>query len=301
MTRGGQRTGDANLTVGPTGSGVVRHRAAAEAGPWAAPASGPAPAAGRPIRVVPPAVALPRENDQLRELSVHAAPTRAGRPAAAAAAAAEHDAGVGQAPRAAPASVSEATSSRGPRPAEPGVPATSGTRTTTRLTLREILFTECSVEYSRAERAVGRLGLGDILFTGARRESDAGTIADILDSRVQRRGAAGIAVDDAVRDHIARLDGVLRHTAGVDPPAPGREHGCGRMVIRPGDTAMVRMWWRSRRSWWHGPLRMPQNRKRPERFVFQRVSGAESVDSLYTISSGWRRADDARRSRLEQT
>lgn len=94
-------------------------------------------------------------------------------------------------------------------------------------------------------KAVELVGPGEVLVIDARGEKGAGTIGNILATRVQLRGAAGIVSDGMFRDMeaIRALDFptycagphantnlTLHHPVDVDLPI-----GCGGVLVMPGD------------------------------------------------------------------
>ena len=93
--------------------------------------------------------------------------------------------------------------------------------------------------------AVEDVGRGDVLVIDARGEVSAGTLGDILITRMQQRGVAGIVTDGAFRDTpgIREIDlptycrgsapymsSILHHPVETNVPI-----GCGGAAIIPGD------------------------------------------------------------------
>jgi len=93
--------------------------------------------------------------------------------------------------------------------------------------------------------AVEAIGRDEILVIDARGDIRAGSLGNILGTRLQRRGAAGIVTDGAVRDtpsfrelelpvyaagSHASLASVIHYPADMNVPI-----GCGGVLIMPGD------------------------------------------------------------------
>jgi regulator of RNase E activity RraA len=93
--------------------------------------------------------------------------------------------------------------------------------------------------------AVEAIAPGDVLVIDARGDTRAGSLGNILATRLQRRGAAGIVTDGAVRDSEgvaavdiatyaaganARLSSVIHHPVDRQVPV-----GCGGVLVLPGD------------------------------------------------------------------
>ena len=93
--------------------------------------------------------------------------------------------------------------------------------------------------------AVEAVGPGDVLVIDARGFVDAGTLGDILATRIKQRGAAGIVTDGAFRDtpSMRTLD-LPTYARGQSPYASTKFHypadlnvpiGCGGVAVIPGD------------------------------------------------------------------
>ena len=93
--------------------------------------------------------------------------------------------------------------------------------------------------------AVEAVGAGDVLVIDARGEIRAGSLGNILATRMKQRGAAGIVTDGALRDTNAFLkidlpvytrgthaaiSGVVHHPVDMNVPI-----GCGGVLVMPGD------------------------------------------------------------------
>lgn len=98
---------------------------------------------------------------------------------------------------------------------------------------------------SKQRLAVEALGPGDVLVIDARGDVGAATLGDILATRIQHRGAAGIVTDGAFRDtpSIRALD-LATYARGQNPYASTRIHhpqdinvpiGCAGVAVVPGD------------------------------------------------------------------
>ncbi|HEX2186887.1 MAG TPA: hypothetical protein VHN78_15425 [Chloroflexota bacterium] len=93
--------------------------------------------------------------------------------------------------------------------------------------------------------AIEHVEPGDVFVVDAMGSLEAGTMGDILASRIRKRGAAGIVADGCVRDspYIKRM-GLPVYTRGVHPAAntsallPFEHNGpvqCGGVTVLPGD------------------------------------------------------------------
>jgi regulator of RNase E activity RraA len=93
--------------------------------------------------------------------------------------------------------------------------------------------------------SVEQVGPGDVLVIDARGETGAGTLGDILITRMQQRGVAGIVTDGALRDTPAikaidlptyaraaapYMSSILHHPVETNVPI-----GCGNAAVIPGD------------------------------------------------------------------
>ncbi|MGH2355869.1 MAG: hypothetical protein ACRDI2_02140 [Chloroflexota bacterium] len=96
--------------------------------------------------------------------------------------------------------------------------------------------------------AIEHVEPGDIFVVDAMGSLEAGTMGDILASRIKKRGAAGIVADGCVRDspYIKRM-GIPVYTRGVHPAAntsailPLEHDGpiqCGGVTVLPGDVLL---------------------------------------------------------------
>ena len=92
---------------------------------------------------------------------------------------------------------------------------------------------------------IEQIGPGEVLVIDARGDTRAGTMGNILATRVHRRGATGIVTDGAYRDSPAFLDidipsyaramnahtnKTIHHPADIQLPV-----GCGGVAVFPGD------------------------------------------------------------------
>jgi regulator of RNase E activity RraA len=93
--------------------------------------------------------------------------------------------------------------------------------------------------------AVESVGPGDVLVIDARGDVRAGTLGNILATRIAERGAAGIVTDGAFRDTpaIQAID-LPTYAAGASPDLSTSVHhpaeinvaiGCGGVAVLPGD------------------------------------------------------------------
>jgi regulator of RNase E activity RraA len=107
-----------------------------------------------------------------------------------------------------------------------------------------------NVDNTRNEQrlAIEDVGSGDVLVMDARGDLDAGTIGDILATRLLVRGAAGVVTDGAIRDTPAFLSIDLpAYCAGAHAaPSPVRHYpadrnlpiGCAGVLVMPGDVVV---------------------------------------------------------------
>lgn len=118
-------------------------------------------------------------------------------------------------------------------------------RTLRYVPLREDLFKQVGGGYNAQKRIIDDLNEGDFLVMEARGEQGAATMGDILVTRAQVLGAAGIVSDGAVRDLAAveDIDVPVFHN-GAHPSVLGRKHipwdidttvACGGATVQPGD------------------------------------------------------------------
>jgi regulator of RNase E activity RraA len=93
--------------------------------------------------------------------------------------------------------------------------------------------------------AVEQVGPGDVLVVDARGETGSGVLGDILITRIQRRGAAGVVTDGSYRDTpgVAEV-GIPAYARGMHGTASSKLHhpvdinmpvGCGGVPVFPGD------------------------------------------------------------------
>ncbi|WP_405770832.1 fumarylacetoacetate hydrolase family protein [Streptomyces sp. NBC_00080] len=191
----------------------------------------------------------------------------------------------------------------GVRPLHPGARPMVGVAHTLRyLPLREDLFQRYGTGMNAQKRAVEELRPGHVLVMDARRDPSAGTLGDILALRAQRRGAAGVVTDGAVRDSVAVAGlGLPVYAAGSHPSVLGRRHvpwdtgvpiACGGALVQPGDLIVGDA---------DGVVVVPpdlaeeliadcREQERQERFITEQVAAGESVDGLYPLGPPWRDA-----------
>ncbi|WP_432828630.1 fumarylacetoacetate hydrolase family protein [Dactylosporangium sp. CA-092794] len=181
------------------------------------------------------------------------------------------------------------------------------------LPLREDLFAEFGGGYNAQKRVVDEIAPGEVLVIGARGQSNAGTIGDILALRAQLRGAAGIVTDGALRDYhaIAAME-LPVYTGGAHPAVLGRRHvpwqcdvavSCGETLVCPGDLIVgdgdgVVVVPRSVAS---EVARDAVEQEREERFILERVAAGDAVQGLYPLTKKWRPVYEAWSARTEQS
>jgi len=145
-------------------------------------------------------------------------------------------------------------------------------------------------------KAVEMVGPGDVLVIDARGERGAGTIGNILATRVMKRGAAGIVSDGPFRD----LEGIrelgfpcycagphantnltVHHPVDVDVPI-----GCGGVSVFPGDVLV---------GDGDGVIVIPRHlaeeiardaaeQERAEEFVLEQIEAGASIVGVYPMS-----------------
>ena len=140
---------------------------------------------------------------------------------------------------------------RGTRPLRPGQPRIVGEAFTMRFVpAREDLATPASWANPRSTRgAIEDMPAGCIAVVDAMGITDAGIFGDILCSRMQKRGVAGLVTDGVVRDGAGVIaSGLPVWCDGVAAPASVTSLtfvdwqgpiGCGGVAIFPGDTIVV--------------------------------------------------------------
>lgn len=145
-------------------------------------------------------------------------------------------------------------------------------------------------------KAVEMIGPGDVLVIDARGERGAGTIGNILATRVMKRGGAGIVSDGPFRD----LEGIralnfpcycagphantnltVHHPVDVDVPI-----GCGGVLVFPGDVLV---------GDGDGVIVIPRHlaeevaadaaeQERAEEFVLQKIEAGSSIVGVYPMN-----------------
>jgi 2-keto-4-pentenoate hydratase/2-oxohepta-3-ene-1,7-dioic acid hydratase in catechol pathway/regulator of RNase E activity RraA len=132
----------------------------------------------------------------------------------------------------------------GVRPTRPGTRLLGYAFTLRNVPLREDVR-DAGPDPNAQRRAVESIGPQDVLVIDARGERGAGTIGDIMATRVMTRGAAGVVTDGGLRDSAAVAALGLPVYRLLDHPAAlGRIHfpletnvpiGCGGALVMPGD------------------------------------------------------------------
>lgn len=130
-------------------------------------------------------------------------------------------------------------------------PQTRGTkmvgvaRTLRFLPEREDLFKIHGGGFNVQKQTFDTVRPGEVLVIEARRQSESGTLGDILALRAKFNGAAGVVTDGGVRDYEeVREIGLPVFTQGAHPAVLGRRHvpfdsdlaiACGNTTVVPGD------------------------------------------------------------------
>jgi regulator of RNase E activity RraA len=96
--------------------------------------------------------------------------------------------------------------------------------------------------------AVESVGPGDVLVMEARGNTSAGTLGDLLATRIWKRGAEGVVSDGAFRDYSAfREIDMPTYCRGRNPNVPGAAHHpieingpivCSGVTVLPGDVIL---------------------------------------------------------------
>jgi regulator of RNase E activity RraA len=153
---------------------------------------------------------------------------------------------------------------------------------------------------SQQRRAVEQVGPGEVLVIDARGERTAGTMGDILITRMQVRGAAGVVTDGCFRDTdaIAAMD-LPTYSAGAHAYASPVSHypadidrpvGCGGVLVFPGDVVVGDR---------DGVVVLPRylaaelaaeavEQERQETFVLERIRAGASVIGTYPMDEATR-------------
>lgn len=195
----------------------------------------------------------------------------------------------------------------GPAPIVPGRRMIGPARTLRFAPMREDLDTLASLaSRSNPQRAVIEdVAPGEVLVIDAMGSTQAGTLGDILARRLQRRGAAGIVTDGAVRDapSIAELAIPSYAAARCANPSVGAFHaadfdvpiGCGGVLVEVGDAVVGDD---------EGVVVVPSHlvaevaedanaQELRETFVHERVEAGASVFDVYPMNEETERAYEA--------
>lgn len=188
----------------------------------------------------------------------------------------------------------------GLRPSQPGKRLVGIARTLRYVPNREDLFKSHGGGYNAQKRLFDDLGPGQVVVIDARRETDAGTLGDILALRARRLGAAGIVTDGAVRDaDVITETGIPTYYAAAHPAVLGRRHvpwatdetiACGGATVQPGDVIV---------GDGDGVLVIPpdliedlvaeaEQQEAEEEFIARMVEAGHPVDGLFPLNAEWR-------------
>jgi 5-oxopent-3-ene-1,2,5-tricarboxylate decarboxylase/2-hydroxyhepta-2,4-diene-1,7-dioate isomerase len=146
-------------------------------------------------------------------------------------------------------------------------------------------------------RAVESIGEGDVLVIDARNETNAASFGQIIATRIQKRGAAGLVTDGALRDRpsFAEIEmpsycrathattSSVKHLA-VDMNVP---IGCASVLVMPRDIVVgdregvVVIPAAVAEEVAHGAL----EQERVELFALERVRAGEPISELYPLSA----------------
>ena len=181
------------------------------------------------------------------------------------------------------------------RPLRPDLPMAGQAFTLRYIPAREDL--ERSQEFNNLTNkqriAVESVGPGDVLVIEARGDTRAGSLGNILATRIKQRGAAGIVTDGAFRDTpaIAAID-LPTYTRGQHPNISFTIHhpvdinvpiGCGGVAVLPGDVIV---------GDGEGVIVIPRalaeevareayEQERKEEFILHKVESGNSIIGVY--------------------
>lgn len=153
--------------------------------------------------------------------------------------------------------------------------------------------------------AVESVGQDDVLVIDARGEDRAGTLGDILISRIKARGAAGVVTDGAFRDSpgVAQVDmatyaramhasmsSLVHHPVAINEPI-----ACGGVAVYPGDVLVGDA---------EGVVVIPQHlaaevaregrdQELYEEWVYKKIEAGASIHGLYPPDDDTRAEYDA--------
>ena len=138
---------------------------------------------------------------------------------------------------------------RGPRPLSPGMRVAGPAFTFRFVPAREDLATPESYKGPRSIRAaIEQVPTGAVVVIDQMGETGAGSLGDILVTRLARRGAAGIVSDGAMRDvdGIREVDLPVFCAGAAAPPSIARLYfagwqepiACGGVAVLPGDVVV---------------------------------------------------------------
>jgi len=141
--------------------------------------------------------------------------------------------------------------------------------------------------------AVERVGPADVLVIDARGNTDAGSLGNILATRIMHRGAAGIVTDGAFRDspdirtidlptyakaQHANISFTVHHPVDLNVPI-----ACGGVAVLPGDVVVGNG---------EGVIVVPRalaeevaqeayEQERKEQFILSKIEGGSSIIGVY--------------------
>jgi len=141
--------------------------------------------------------------------------------------------------------------------------------------------------------AVESVGEGEVLVIDARGQTSAGTLGNILATRIRERGGSGVVSDGSVRDASAmsqvgipvyasganaRLSSVLHRAVDLDVPI-----GCGGVLVNPGDVlvgdgdGVVVI----PREWAADVARDAFEQEQLEEFILGEIGAGKALDGVY--------------------
>jgi 2-keto-4-pentenoate hydratase/2-oxohepta-3-ene-1,7-dioic acid hydratase in catechol pathway/regulator of RNase E activity RraA len=184
---------------------------------------------------------------------------------------------------------------RGLRPSRPDMRMVGYAHTLRYVALREDVRDADTAKLNQQRQAIEAIGEDEVLVMEARGDDRAGTIGDIMATRLLRRGGAGIVTDGGVRDSqaIAELDipmyfkaphagvfGLIHYPLERNVPVT-----CAGVLVMPGDVIVGDP---------EGALVIPAamaeevardalEQEEREEFALERVDAGESIPAVYPL------------------
>lgn len=188
----------------------------------------------------------------------------------------------------------------GVRPLVPGRKLVGTARTLRFVPNREDLFASHGGGYNAQKRVFDSVGAGEVIVIEARGDVTSATLGDVLATRAQVLGAAGIVTDGGVRDAstVAGL-AIPVYCAGSHPAVLGRRHvpwegdvtvACGGTTVQPGDVLVGDD---------DGVIVIPPAlveevadatlaQEDEDAWIVERVAEGNPIDGLFPMNADWR-------------